>query len=44
MAKLFISYSRSDQVQARLLAADLEDLSHSVWLGAELAGGQLWLE
>jgi hypothetical protein len=44
MAKLFISYSRSDQVQARLLAADLEDLSHSVWLDAELAGGQLWWE
>jgi hypothetical protein len=44
MAKLFIIYSRSDQVQARLLAADLEDLSHSVWLDAELAGGQFWWE
>jgi hypothetical protein len=44
VAKLFIIYSRSDQVQARLLAADLEDLSHSVWLDAELAGGQFWWE
>jgi hypothetical protein len=44
MANLFISYNRSDQVQARLLAADLEDLSHSVWLDAELAGGQFWWE
>jgi len=42
MARLFISYSRSDQTQARLLAGDLEDLNHSVWLDAELAGGQLW--
>ncbi|MFZ9752131.1 MAG: toll/interleukin-1 receptor domain-containing protein [Cyanobium sp.] len=42
MARLFISYSRSNQAQAKLLAGDLEDLSHSVWLDVELAGGQLW--
>jgi hypothetical protein len=42
MARLFISYSRSNQAHAKLLAGDLEDLSHSVWLDVELAGGQIW--
>ena len=42
MARLFTSYSRSNQAHTKMLAGDLEDLNHMVWLDVELAGGQIW--
>jgi hypothetical protein len=42
MAKVFLSYSRRDQLLASSLAKDLRDLGHTVWMDQELTGGQTW--
>jgi hypothetical protein len=42
MAKIFLSYSRNDQLPASNLAKDLRDLGHAVWMDQELTGGQAW--
>jgi hypothetical protein len=42
MAAIFLSYSRDSAALADLLAADLKELGHSVWLDRELSGGQAW--
>lgn len=39
---VFISYSRADAAQARMLADDLEALGHTVWYDPELVGGDNW--
>ncbi len=41
---IFVSYSRKNQEAANLLAHDLQDLGHDVWLDQELTGGQNWWE
>ena len=40
--KVFISYGRENMPQAGVLAADVADLGHEVWLDRELTGGQAW--
>lgn len=42
MAKVFLSYSRHDQLLASSLAKELRDLGHTVWMDQELTGGQTW--
>jgi hypothetical protein len=42
--QIFLSYSRKNQEKAKMLAKDIQDLGHSVWLDQELTGGQTWWE
>lgn len=42
MANIFISYSRHSQNIAKTLAADIEELGHTVWFDQALSGGQVW--
>ena len=39
MARVFISYSRTDRVKARTLAVALEDYGHEVWWDGHLVAG-----
>ena len=42
MLKVFISYSRKNQNAVEVLAKDIEELGHSVWIDQRLKGGQEW--
>ena len=42
MAKLFISYSRSNKPVVDEMIDDLTSVGHSVWIDKELTGGQSW--
>lgn len=42
MANIFISYSRYSVTIAKALAADIEELGHTVWFDQALSGGQVW--
>jgi len=41
---IFVSFSRKNQAGANLLAQDLQQLGHNVWVDQELTGGQNWWE
>ncbi|MEQ1714096.1 MAG: toll/interleukin-1 receptor domain-containing protein [Hyphomicrobium sp.] len=41
MADIFISYSKNDHAEARLLAAFLEAQGYSVWWDTSLAAGSM---
>jgi hypothetical protein len=40
--QVFLSYSRKNQAEAEILAADVQKLGYSVWLDQALTGGQAW--
>ncbi len=42
MPQIFICYSRENQDIVKVLAKDIEELGHNVWLDHELIGGQAW--
>ncbi len=42
MANIFISYNRESKAIAVTLAADIEELDHTVWFDQEISGGRAW--
>lgn len=40
--QVFLSYSRKNQAEAEMLAADVQKLGYNVWLDQALTGGQAW--
>lgn len=42
MAKVFISYNRSNEGFVKTVVDDIESLGHTAWFDQELSGGQVW--
>lgn len=39
---MFVSYSRGDADATKAIASELQQLGQTVWLDAQLSGGQQW--